>query len=366
MDRADIYGDEATYSFRAIGYLDYLGSEQQTTPVQWFNGQIPWWSKLSFHDAPPLVFIIQYIFFKFIGVSTFTARLPFVVFGTLSVYLIFLITKKLFNNENLGLITSFILAILNYHIWISRTGYLEGILIFFILLGFYYFLKLLENNSWKNYFLVGLTLGLAFLCKYTMLFLLPTYFFYLLIFKRPVLSNKKIFLAIIVFFIVISPVIFYNIMVYKTRGHLDLQFSQVLGMDLSKDWPLFTKGAGEKNLWQNFKGVFGTLYQALGVYCFYLFIISLISWLVAVFIKNIKNKEKISLILLALLFLIIQFTFSGAGPRFLPIFAPFVALIIGYLVFFIFNLLSKKIFKYLFFGLVSVLVLFTIWEDINN
>ena len=58
-------GDDALYSSRALGWLDYLGGGQ-TTPIQWFE-KIPWWGYLSFHDAPPLVFAVQRLFFAVFG-----------------------------------------------------------------------------------------------------------------------------------------------------------------------------------------------------------------------------------------------------------------------------------------------------------
>ena len=37
LDRADMLGDDAHYAFRAIGYLDYLSINTQTSPLVWFG-----------------------------------------------------------------------------------------------------------------------------------------------------------------------------------------------------------------------------------------------------------------------------------------------------------------------------------------
>jgi len=364
LTRADMQGDETTYSFRAIGYLDLLNSNQQTTPVQWF-GEMRWWFKLSFHDHPPLVFLIQHIFFLILGVSTVVARLPFVLAGVFSVYLLFLIAKKLFN-ERIGLVSAFILAILNYHIWISRIGYLEGILIFFVLLNFYFFIKLLNQPKAKNYVIFGLTLGLAFLCKYSMLFLLPAYFFFLFVFYRKVLWNKKILLSALIFLIVISPVILYNVLVYKYRGHLDLQFSQLLGMDLSKDWSLFAKGQGERNIWQNFTGVFSTLSNALNIYVFSILVISFLFVLFRSLQKSFNAKKQLWLLLITLLSAVCFFTFTGPALRFLPVMTPFIALLIGYLIYYVYRNLGNKNFKKIFIIIFALFFLMLIIKDINT
>src|SRR4030042_5715050 len=76
----DSMSDESHYSFRAIGYFDYMSSQLQTTPYQWFE-KVPGWVKLGFHDHPYLGFLIQHIFFKILGVSLLVARLPFALAG---------------------------------------------------------------------------------------------------------------------------------------------------------------------------------------------------------------------------------------------------------------------------------------------
>ena len=63
---ADVITDEALGGFRSIGYIDFFASPHQTTPYEWFS-DIPAWAKLSFHDHPPLTFIVQNIFFKIFG-----------------------------------------------------------------------------------------------------------------------------------------------------------------------------------------------------------------------------------------------------------------------------------------------------------
>jgi 4-amino-4-deoxy-L-arabinose transferase-like glycosyltransferase len=140
LDRADMQTDGAHYSFRAIGYLDYMYSQLQTTPIQWFK-VIPWWGWLSFHDHPPLVFLIQHIFFILFGISLISARLPVALAGVGSVILLYLIGKELYDRRY-GILASLLLTVSTFFIWMSRINYLEGIETFFILLAVLFFLKL--------------------------------------------------------------------------------------------------------------------------------------------------------------------------------------------------------------------------------
>src|SRR3989344_9638754 len=180
----DIVGDEATYAFRSIGYVDYLGTDAQTQPIEWYKDQevLPWWTQFSFHDAPPLVFIVQHAFFRLFGDSIWVARLPAALLGSLAKLLIFWIARRLFN-ERLAWWTAGGWVISGTMTWIFRTVLLEPHLIFFILLNIAAFLKFCEKPSWWPGF--GITLGFVGLTKYTGVFLVPIYFCYLALLYRP-------------------------------------------------------------------------------------------------------------------------------------------------------------------------------------
>src|SRR3989338_10552223 len=120
ITRADIQTDDAMYSFRATGYLDYVASQLQTTPLQWFES-LAWWSHLSFHDAPPLVFLIQFIFFALFGVSTFVAKFPFALAGLGSVVVLYMLARRLYDAD-VAFVASIMLAVSSYHVWASRVG----------------------------------------------------------------------------------------------------------------------------------------------------------------------------------------------------------------------------------------------------
>lgn len=130
---ADSYTDEAIIAFRSIGLIDYDTSPVQTTPWQWLS-QVPWWAHLSLHDHPLGYFVVQHIAYRLFGVGLFAVRFPSVLFGVASVFLLFLIGKKLFG-ERAGLVAASILAVQSYHLWVSRLGLQDGAVIAIILLG---------------------------------------------------------------------------------------------------------------------------------------------------------------------------------------------------------------------------------------
>lgn len=223
LDRGDTVNDEVFYAFRAIGMLDFDKAEVQTTPLEWWDGDVPWWTKLSFHDHPPLVFWVQHVFMKVLGDERWAFRLPSVLFGVASVYFIYLIGRKLFS-QNVGLLAAALFAVTLNSVYISRTGMQESYVIFFMLLASYLFLK--------NYFVwTGVVLGLAFLTKYNTFILVPIFLTYSLIYRRDIFRNKKFWLGAVLALLIFSPVIVYNYEMFRAVWHFDFQLSYIFGQN---------------------------------------------------------------------------------------------------------------------------------------
>lgn len=358
LGSAELVFDESFYSFRSIGWLDYLESPFQTTPVQWFtlselseSKGLPWWLNLSFHDHPPLFFLVQKIFFNLFGDSLFVSRLPSAIFGILFVYLTYLISRKLFSRSDLGdfkgqtLIAPLLIAISFAHISLSRMAMMESVLLFFILLNIYYFLNFLENKKYWWHF--GLTFGLAMLTKYIAVFLIPTYFVFLLIYRRDIFKNSKIYLALILAVIILSPVIVYNIYSYKTFGHFDLQLAYVLKQNTP--WPVEAFGGKTQDPFSGIRENLPAIFS----------IPFLIAALIGLIFTTIKQRRELSLILLSFIFIVLLLFKVGSAFR-------FISLLIIPTIFFITTLilfLWQKPYKFLSVGI--ILLSITIGELYN-
>src|SRR3989338_7342093 len=97
LNRGDTVNDEIFMSFRGIGMMDFDEAATQTTPLEWFDPNIPWWTNLSFHDHPALVPLTQNFFMKIFGENNFAFRLPSALLGIVSVYLIYIIGTLLYS-----------------------------------------------------------------------------------------------------------------------------------------------------------------------------------------------------------------------------------------------------------------------------
>ncbi len=227
----ELVGDEGAYAFRSALYLDYLGTNFQTQPIEWYaDTELPSWTKLSFHDHPPLGFLIRHWFFNFFGTTPFIARLPGVVLGVCSVLLVYGILRRnpiaSHASESQALWGALLAAASGAMIWSSRMVLLESFAIFFILAGLYACIRFFENPRW--WWVFGSALGFMFLTKYTTIVLLPALLIYALIFHRQIFRDFRIYAALAVALMLFSPVVAYNVNLYQARGHFDLQFSYLL------------------------------------------------------------------------------------------------------------------------------------------
>lgn len=306
LARGDAVNDEVFYGFRAIGPMDFDQAAEQTTPLEWWDPRIPSWTRLSFHDHPPLTFWIQHVFIKILGENNFAMRLPSALLGVVSVYLVFLLGSLLFS-PTAGVVSAGFLSVTLNHVYISRVGMQESYVIFFMLLALCLFLK--EKWRW-----LGVVLGFAFLAKYNLFILVPIFFSYLLWKKRNAFKNKDLWIGIFLSVLIFSPVVIYNIMLYRAVGHFDFQFSYIFGQN-----PEVWKVAPGKEI--------GTLADRLRDFIPRL--IATHSWMFLILfaISLIFLRNKFLFLIFGFLFLLLLKI--GPSYRFLTVLTPFMALSIG-------------------------------------
>lgn len=82
------------------------------------------------------------------GLTEFAVRLPGALFGILAIPLVFLITRKLFASNGIGLLTALVLALSPWHIHFSRGAWEANTAFTITLIGLYFFLKSLKKSWW--------------------------------------------------------------------------------------------------------------------------------------------------------------------------------------------------------------------------
>lgn len=103
----------------------------------------------SFGDYKPGLYVYLTVpSVALLGLNEFAVRLPSAVAGVISVFLIYLIVRKLFSNEKLGLIASFIAAINPWSVFFSRGAWEVNVSLALTLVGIYFFFVSLEKSKY--------------------------------------------------------------------------------------------------------------------------------------------------------------------------------------------------------------------------
>lgn len=151
--------------------------------------------KFDFH--PPLYFSILWGWIRIFGSSEIALRIPSVVFGIGTIFLIFLIGKKLIS-PNLGIMSAMLLATNSLHIYYSQEARMYSFAAFAAALNFYYFLGVLSNTPprWSLGWILVLSNLLVLLSDYLAYLIFPAQFIVILLVKRKVLKTWLISLII--------------------------------------------------------------------------------------------------------------------------------------------------------------------------
>ncbi|MFZ3069211.1 MAG: glycosyltransferase family 39 protein [Microgenomates group bacterium] len=205
---AGLNSDEAAIGYNAWSLLETEKDEHGVTWPLVFR---------SFDDyKPPVYFYLVLPFIKILGLNIWAVRLPSALLGIASVYLLYLLAKRLFSEKEyqyLPALSAFFLAISPWHLHFSRGGWEVNAATFFILLTLLYLHKSLENT--KFLFVFGLSAVLSLYTYHSARIITPlliatfaiVYFNKVKIFFEK--KNLKLTLTALVFSVILAlPIVF--------------------------------------------------------------------------------------------------------------------------------------------------------------
>lgn len=132
--------------------------------------------KMIINDVhPPLYYIALKIFSSFFDYNVFGIRLFSAIFGVLSVWAVYLVTKELFNRKA-ALWASIIVTVSPFAIQYSQEARMYSMLVFLILISAYFFLKGLRTEKRKYFVFWGVFMGFSMLTHYMGIIFSATYF----------------------------------------------------------------------------------------------------------------------------------------------------------------------------------------------
>lgn len=211
----ELFGDELDVGYNAYSLLktgrDYTGHFLPTYISSFAEARAP----LYLYSTIPFVALF--------GLNEWGVRLPAALFGILNLILIFLLVKKLFDNQSLGLISAFLMAITPWHIQFSRAAYEVTLLLCLILFAIYLFIV-----SFKKTVILPLCAFVLALTPYVYstanLFLPILLLIFFIVYKAQIIKipAKYFFVSLAVGFVTLLP-LFYNLSI----GKAGTRFSQI-------------------------------------------------------------------------------------------------------------------------------------------
>ena len=309
----------AILRYIVVKNISFLGDEMVHGPHAiniWGSGLI------STLVESPTWFYLTDIAHKIFGVTIFSARFLSFFYGTLTILLIYLLAKQVFNKK-VALLSAAFLSVSAYHIRYSLIE-MDISLTFFLLFAAYTFIKYFKENKTYYLYLTGLLLGTGVLIKTITAFFVPIFIlFYFILGKRDLSKEnlKKYVIFGLIMLMFLTPIIIHNILLYKEKGVVDVYVAQYFNInrEVYSGQLGYNKSFNITQLWTGSLDI-GKVFLSLDPIIFILGLIGM-----AYSIKKAKSKESaflISLVLFGYLALII----SNLLPTHYVTFIPFLAI----------------------------------------
>ncbi len=146
------------------------------------------------------------------GLNELGVRITPVVYGTLTVLLLFFLVKELLDNQWVGLISAFLLSISPWHIQLTRGSFESSFSVFWVVLGLWLILKATHvKDKLTNWYLIlgGLAFSVSIYTYNSARVFAPMFLLFLAwYFRQWLLSHKKnVAIATAVFLITLIPVV---------------------------------------------------------------------------------------------------------------------------------------------------------------
>jgi len=262
-----------------------------------------------------------------------SGRISILIFGVLSVYVIYRIGRRLFNPQ-IGLLSAAILAVIPIHVEVSRLIRPDIQMTFFIVLVFWFSLDILDQHTNRSYILSGFVLGLAIVSKY------PAVIAVILIIGAHLFVTKDLFrmsnhfrlilsgLSCLLGMFVGAPTFFFN---------LHLALTSFLGEN-TQNVSSKTEGGIIENLiyYSNL-----LINSDLGLFGIFLLLMGILLLLIS------RKPAYILLLIFPIVYIIAMSLVSLKYNRYMIPSLPFFAIIVAYSTTMIFQYVAKKFDKYL-------------------
>ena len=307
---AGFFTDEASIGYNAYSVLK-TGKDEWGKPLPvFFKAFGEYKNPIYIYSSIPFILIY--------GPTEKGVRMTSVIYGILTIFSIYLLTKELFNKK-VGYLASLFLAISPWHVHLSRIGFELIASLFWVILSFYFLYRWIKGKSDLIYGLISLLI--AYFTYYTPKIYLPILvilFIFLNInrIKKNGLSKSdegKIFIILILFFSLIIPSLIDKTFFARWQ---EVKSQNITFQDLAEGYLnhfatefLFTKGDS------GFTGQYLTRHSIVGIGQLFWFQLPLILIAFYGFFKNPKWQRPLLFMLGTLLVYPLGSVFTGILPQ---------------------------------------------------
>ncbi len=138
----------------------------------------------------------------FFGLNELGVRIMPIVYGTLTVLIMFFLGRALFESTLAGLVAAFLLGISPWHIQLTRASFESSLATFFITVGIWVLVKGFKDKKWLVVSMIPFALS-VFTYNSARIFTPLFLFIVLVIYRKSLLKYKKIILLSLISFIIL-------------------------------------------------------------------------------------------------------------------------------------------------------------------
>lgn len=168
---------------------------------------------LGYYSKPPLIAWVNTVTTHLVGSSTFSVRLPAVVFSTLGLIALYKLSSRIYD-QNTGLLSVILASFTPAACILSFIMTIDAPLMFFWITSLYFLYRALEGdgNNWLWWIGLGISCGFGILSKQMMLiFPVLTFMFFILSKKSCGLAKKPhFFVMTLIAFLFLLPPLYWN------------------------------------------------------------------------------------------------------------------------------------------------------------
>ncbi len=235
------------------------------------------YSLSDFH--PPLYHIILKTWILAFGSSEISVRMPSVIFGVGTVFVVFLAAKKLFEKKT-AFIAATLIATAPLHIYYSQEARMYMMAAFFASLSVYFFVSIIKKDTFLNWLGFVIATAAALYSDYLVYLLLPAYCLFIAFnFKRILTSTLRTFIpALVLIFALLAP--WFTLLPKQLSGGLTTAvvspaWAQVVGSPTAKSLGLVFIKFSIGRISNPDKNLYALLFAPVGLYMAFLFFVSL-------------------------------------------------------------------------------------------